>query len=254
MNNNSIFNAKNNIDILKKYKQELLGYLKLDQTTPQETTGKFKFDELSVGDDTNNTTFEADGTMQAIGDATCFRDELNDLIKSASQNPSSHLVYDYTEGTLDFKDSCDLNDWALMNIQINHDWKLGSAIEPHIHWFQNAAEMPNWMIQYRWQKQCSAKTTDWTSLAWTENACEYVIGTINQVTSFGLIEAPEGYGEVSDIVQFRLLRDNDNDSGLFDEIGGGVDGINNYTGDAEAVSYDAHICVDMLGSRQLYVK
>jgi hypothetical protein len=114
-----------------------------------DMTGINKF-----GSATDYTQFTADGTMQAFGTATCFRDELNDLIKGATQNPSSHLVFDYTEGTLDFKDNCDLNDWALMNVQINHDWKLGTDIEPHLHWFQNSVNMPNWMIQYRWQKEC----------------------------------------------------------------------------------------------------
>lgn len=208
----------------------------------------------TFGNETNKTVLESDGTMQSYGSATCYRDELNDLIKGASQNPSSHLVYDYTEGTLDFKDSCDLNDWALMNVQINHDWKLGSAIEPHVHWLQNATQMPNWMIQYRWQKQGVAKTTSWTSLPWSENAVEYTSGTINQITSFGEISAPEGYGEVSDIVQIRLLRDTGNDSGEFTEIGGGTAGADNYTGDAEAVSFDVHIEVDMFGSKSRYSK
>jgi hypothetical protein len=195
----------------------------------------------------NYSEFETDGTYKANGNATCFRGELNDLIKSASQNPSSHLFFDYTEGTLDFRDNCDLNDWALMNIQINHDWKNGSDIEPHIHWFQNANNTPNWLIQYRWQKQCSAKTTDWTSKKWDNNACSYTSGTINQITSFGAITPPVGYGQVSDILQVRVLRDTSNTSTLFT-------GADTYTGDAESVSFDCHIEVDTLGSRQLYAK
>lgn len=211
---------------------------------------------VSIGTDTDYTEFEADGTMKAVGDATCFRDELNDLIKGASQNPASHLVYDYTQGTLDFKDNCNLNDWALMNVQINHDWKLGSDIEPHVHWFQNEDVTPNWLIQYRWQKQGSEKTTSWTSLKWASNAFSYEGTTLNQITSFGAITPPEGYGQVSDVVQIRLLRDVSDDSELFGEI---VDEVyvpapDAYTGDAEAVSFDVHIEVDTLGSRQLYAK
>jgi len=210
---------------------------------------QFNFKDVTTfgdGGTTNYTKLETDGTMQAIGTATCFRDELNDLIKSASQNPSSHLVFDYIEGTLDFKDNCDLNDWSLMNVQINHDWKSGSDVEPHIHWFQKANNMPNWLIQYRWQKSCGAKTTSWTSVKYTTNACTYVSGTINQITSFGAITPPSGYG-ISDILQIRILRDTANASTLFA-------GADPYTGDAEAMSFDVHICVDMLGSRQLYVK
>jgi len=198
--------------------------------------------ENSFGD----TTFETDGTMVADSDATCFRDELNDLIKSASQNPSSHLVYDYTEGTLDFKNNCDLNDWALMNVQINHDWKVGSDVEPHVHWFQNQDVIPNWLIQYRWQKECESKTTSWTNLEWQSNACTYVSGTINQITSFGNITPPTNYG-ISDILQLRLLRDVANASTLFSTT-------DTYSGDAEATSFDVHIEVDMLGSHGRYIK
>jgi len=195
----------------------------------------------------NYSEIEADGTYRASGTATCFRDELNDLIKTGTNNPSSHLVLDLTEGTLDFKDNCDLNDWALMNVQINHDWKLGSDVEPHIHWFQNANNIPNWLIQHRWQKQCGAKTTAWTSVKYTTNACTYSSGTINQITGFGTITPPVGYGQVSDIIQIRLLRDTANASTLFT-------GADPYTGDAEAVSFDVHIEVDTLGSRALYAK
>jgi hypothetical protein len=184
--------------------------------------------------------------MQAIGDATCFRDELNDLIKTGTNNPSSHLVQDLTEGTLDFKNNCDLNDWALMNVQVNHDWKSGSDVEPHIHWFQNANNTPNWLIQYRWQRSCNTKTTTWTSKKYTTNACTYASGTIHQITSFGAITPPSGYG-ISDILQIRILRDTANASTLFT-------GADPYAGDAEAISFDVHIEVDMLGSRQLYVK
>jgi len=210
-------------------------------TGTNQWTGTNKF-----GDETNNTEFEADGTMKANGSATCFRDELNDLIKTGLSNPSAHLVKDLTEGTLDFKNNCDLNDWALMNVQINHDWKAGSAVEPHIHWFQNASGTPNWLIQYRWQSSCQAKTTSWTSKKWTASACTYVSGTIHQITSFGTISAPVGYG-ISDILQIRFIRDVADTSTLF----GGADA---YSGDAEALSSDVHIEVDTLGSRALYSK
>lgn len=212
-------------------------------TTDTQTLTNKKF-----GGETDYTEFEADGTMAAHGAATCFRDEMNDLIKGATNNPSSKLVFTYTEGTLDFADDAGLNDFAITNVQINHDWELGSDIEPHIHWFQNEDVTPNWLVAYRWQKQTgAAKTTDWTYLPWSENAYAYTSGTINQITSFGTITPPEGYGEVSDIVQFKIIRDTANDSEVFD-------GVDTYTGDAEAVSFDVHIEVDMMGSRERYSK
>lgn len=213
------------------------------QSNTTQTDDVAQIGDVSAG---NYTAIEDDGTMRAVGTASCFRDEQNELTKAALQNPSSDLVFDFVEGTLDFENDCDLNTYAIMNVQVNHDWKAGSDVEPHIHWFQNQNAIPNWLIQYRWQRECQAKTTSWTSLEWQSNVCSYVSGTINQITSFGAITPPANYG-VSDILQFRVIRDCDNDSGLFT-------GADAYTGDAEATSFDVHIEVDTLGSRQLYAK
>jgi hypothetical protein len=190
--------------------------------------------------------FEEDWIYVAKGAATVYRDELNDLIKSASQNSFSHLVYDYTEWTLDFKTTCNLNDWALMNVQINHDWKEGSSVEPHIHRFQNQNKVPNRLIQYRRQIQWQAKTTAWTSLARQEIVYVYTSWTLNQITSFWEITAP-WWAWISDILQIRILRDNANTSTLFTWT-------DTYSWDAEAVSFDVHIECDTIWSREKYVK
>lgn len=196
------------------------------------------------GSATDYSEFEADGTLVFHGTATVFRDELNDLLKTGLNNPDAHIVQDLTEGTLDFKTNCDLNDWALMNVQINHDWLQGSAVEPHVHWFQNSNATPNWLMQYRWQKNGQAKTTAWTSQKWTSSAYAYSAGTLDQITSLGTITPPANY-HISDILQIRLLRDNANGSTLFA-------GADAYTGDAEAVSLDVHIECNKCGSRTRY--
>ena len=221
-------------------------YLKLDQTIPQTTVGQLHYPTATFGGSSNNTEFEADGTVKFNGTATVFVDELGDLIKAAGQNPASKLVWDYPEGTLDFKDTCDLNTYAVMNVQLNHDWKFGSAIEPHIHWFQNQNETPNWLLGYRWQSNGYAKTTAWTYMPWDNNVVEYVEGTIVQITSFRELEAPGTYG-ISDILQFRIFRDTANDSEELTEL-------DPYVGNAEALSFDIHIEVDTIGSRQRYTK
>lgn len=197
-------------------------------------------------DGINYSEFEEDGTLVAYGNATCYRDELNDLLKTGLNNPAARIEKDLTESCLIFKTTATTEDWAAMNVQINHDWKAGSSINPHIHWWQAENNTPNWMIQYRWQKECGAKTTGWTSKAWTANTCDYTTGTINQITSFGLIDPPTGYG-LSDILQIRFIRDSANASTLFD-------GADPYTANASATSADVHIEIDTLGSRATYSK
>lgn len=200
----------------------------------------------SFGTATDYTNFEADGTAQAHGAATCFRDELNDLLKTGRNNPSANLQDDLTEGALVFKTTAGTGDWALMNVQLNHDWVTGTDVEPHIHWWQDENNTPNWLLQYRFQINGGAKTTAWTSLPWVSNKFTYVSGTLNQITSFGNISTPASPG-VSLQLQLRYLRDNSNASGLFS-------GADPFSTDASATAADTHLQVDMLGSRQQYVK
>lgn len=201
---------------------------------------------LKYGGATNYSEFEADGTLVSRGDATCFRDELNDLNRTGLNNPSSHIIQDLTEGALVFKTTCDLNDWAIMNVQINHDWKLGSNVKPHIHWWQAQNATPNWLIEYRWQRNGQAKTTAWTRAICNSNVYTYTSGTLNQISGFPVITPPTNYS-LSDILQIRFIRDVANGSGLFA-------GADPYTVNVSATSADVHIEVDMFGSRQEYSK
>ena len=89
-------------------------------------------------------------------------------------------------------------------------------------------------------------TTAWTSQAYTGHAFTYTSGTLNQITQMGTITPPPGCG-ISDIVQIRVLRDNDNDSTLF----AGADPL---AADVDAVNFDVHIEIDSFGSNQEYVK
>ena len=203
---------------------------------------------LQVGDiDSGNyTEFQEDGSLVANGDATCFRDEMNELVKAAANNPGSRLVYNFPEASLVFKSNATEIDYAIMNIQINHDWKTGTNLEPHLHWWQSTVEIPNWVIQYRIQPNGSLKTTEWTPLRWTNSVFDYTGGTLNQIISFGEIVPPTDPG-VSMVLQVRLLRDTTNSLGLFDT----VDPV---LIDVSATSFDIHIEVDMFGSRQRYIK
>jgi hypothetical protein len=60
------------------------------------------------------------------------------------------------------------------------------------------------------------------------------------------ITPPVGSG-LSDIVQLRIIRDTDNDSGEFT-------GTDVYTGNAQALNVDVHFEVNSIGSNQEYVK
>lgn len=205
---------------------------------PTETFGS-----LGTG---NYAEFQDDGSLVFYGNATCFRDEFGPLIGAKLESPSSDILTNAAEGSITFKATATTADYISMPVQINHDAKAGADVYPHIHWWQVSSNIPNWLIQYRWQTNGSAKTTSWTNKKYVSHAFTYTSGTLNQITLFGGLTPPAGAG-VSLILQLRLLRDTTNASTLFS-------GADPQTGSVEATFYDVHIEVDTLGSREQYSK
>lgn len=173
-----------------------------------------------------------------------WRDELGDIATLA--RTGTGVSINTTEGTVDFTTGAALTDFVHTNVQLNHDLDLTSAaIHPHIHWFQQYNATPNFLIQYRWQKNSGVKTTAWTDLRCNTNAFSYTVGTLHQL-SYCSIAIPENT-LLSDIVQFKIFRDNANTSGVF----AGADG---YTGTVSLLSFDVHLTIDGLGSSSEFVK
>lgn len=203
---------------------------------------KAKFGDVANG---HYSEFETDGTYKANGDATCFLDELGDVL--ALQQTGTGVSFNTTENTVDFITTSNLSDYIYCNIQMNHDRVLDTIVYPHIHFFQANNNVPNFLLQYRFQANGQAKTTAWTNLACNIAALTYTSGTLNQIarTSAG-INAPTG-DNVSSILQLRIIRDNANTSGAFA-------GADPYTGIVGIMSVDVHKQIDTLGSRQQYIK
>lgn len=197
-------------------------------------------------DGTDGLAIEEDGTIRADGEAACWRDELQELIGKKIYDTNGRVTYDVVNATIDFASSATRNNYVIMNIQLNHDWDETTPLKPHIHWEQNQNKTPNWLIAYRWQVNGQPKTEDWTELATVSNAFTYTSGTLIQISAFPDIPVPST-AHVSSIIQIKLMRDTDNDSGLFSENDA-------YSGDASGLSLDIHIRVDTFGSRTEYTK
>lgn len=197
-----------------------------------------------IGNQDNYTEFEPDGTMKMVGNATVYDDLLGDV--TGVKTTGTGVSINATQSSLDYTTAANLSDYAYFNYQISHKWKIGSSIFPHIHFEQNNNAVPNWLIQYRWQKQGQEKTTSWTNLKCTTLAFTYTSGTLNQIAYSTAISAPVDSG-LSDIIQIRILRDNANTSGVFS-------GADAYSGWASITSVDMHYEIDTLGSRSEYSK
>jgi hypothetical protein len=194
----------------------------------------------------NYAMFDADGTLRLFGNATTYKDELYALVGQRLESPASDLALNLAEASVTFENGARITDYVTMDIQLNHDWAVGTPVYPHLHWWQASATLPNWLIQYRWQVNGGTKTTAWTSAARASEAFTYSSGTLNQITKFPTITPPSGSG-LSDILQVRIIRDKINTSGLF----GGSDGL---AANVDAVSFDIHKKIDGFGSNEEYVK
>lgn len=201
------------------------------------------------GTETNNTSFDDDGHQTMTGNATVFKDELQSLLTQLKNNPADRLVANIAEGTLDFKSNAVLADYAVMNVQINHDAKIGANVYPHLHFFQNQNAMPNWMLQYRWQSNGKIKDATWKDLRMNIPAViPYAAGVLVQIAKAATPITPPETASISDILQLRLIRDTNNASTLF------TGGNDTYTGNAEALNFDVHYEINSIGSNQEYVK
>ena len=174
-------------------------------------------------------------------------DEVGDLAGKVRKGGPLRIVDNETESFTAFSKLCDVEaNWIYFNIQLNHDRLLGSALHAHLHWFQEAAAVPNWVIYYRWQVNGAVKVTDWTPLGLKTHAFTWVSGTILQISKSVAIAAPATDG-LSSIFQVRLTRDKDNSSGQFT-------GNDLLDGDGNALSFDLHKRVDSFGSMLEYTK
>lgn len=126
----------------------------------------------------------------------------------------SNISRDSTDSTLNFSTACALADYAYKNILVNNERTLGAYIYPYIHIFQPSSHVPNMLLQYRYQVDGVAKTTGWTNLKCNTVKTTYVSGTLHQVLKSTGISVSTNYGQ-DDVIQFRVLRDTTNASGVF---------------------------------------
>lgn len=211
------------------------------QSYSAQTSDVAQFWDISAW---NYTAIEDDGTIKFHWDATVF----DDLNGSALQLKvlGIWLSINSSENTLNFTTASNLKDYWYDNYQMKHTWKIGTVIYPHIHWVQKENNTPNFLIQYRWQVNWWATTTAWTNYPMTTNAYTYTSWSLNQITHNSGITPPV-WAWLSDIIQFRIIRDNDNDSWEFAWTDA-------YTQTVNIMFVDIHIEQDTFGSREEYSK
>jgi len=130
----------------------------------------------------------------------------------------------------------DATEIAYINAQLPHDYKLESEIRPHIHYVQDEAQEPVFKLDYRWFKNGSDPTGGFTTITASTFAFTYTSGAILQIVAFPGIDGT-GIDSVSSMLDIRLYRDD-----------------NVVTGDVLVKEFDLHYQMDMMGSRQEFIK
>ena len=199
---------------------------------------------LSVGGADGTTDVDTAGHQTMSGDARPWKDAIGDALSLKVQGTGA--AANAADSTIEFSTAARMADYLYTNVQLNHDRDETSAIYPHVHWLQASGENPNFLVQYRWQTNGGAKATAWTSLKANVPVFNYLSGTIHQICRTAAITAPAA-STLSDIVQFRLIRDTANSSTTFT-------GSDPYTATVGVMSFDVHYQINSLGSDTEYEK
>ncbi len=160
---------------------------------------------------------------------------------------ATRYSYDYAELGISFNANARYPNEVVGHIvQMPHHWKEGSSIQPHVHWVQSQAAVPNWLIEYRPYGNGDSVPASFTQAIANAPVFTYPgSGSILQISTFPNI-AMTGL-LLSSFIDVKIYRDTTNASGLFagaDPVAAGV----------LLKEFDAHYEADSFGSDEEFIK
>jgi hypothetical protein len=212
---------------------------------------------VRIGDGvpTNYTMFDPTGHITMAGTAKPWRDALTDAINIKIKG--SGIELDDAENVMNFLHTAEESDYLYLNIQFNHDKDLACNIFPHIHYFAALeAVVPNFEVWYRWQVNGDTKTAGWTKLKCTTAkwAAPAIGVTKHQITGTVAGIAPPAGSTLSDIVQFRVIRNHSDTSELHGSGAPFVPLNDPYSATVGVLAFDVHFQISSFGSTDEYTK
>ncbi len=120
------------------------------KSTAQTITGAKKF-----GTDTNNTSFEADGSMVHTGEATVWDDINVSMLPPTTAASVPDIIAFNGDASLvcyGFHGTTTAVHKLASSLEILHGYKEGSDIHFHLHWYPDNATAGNikWKLVYTW--------------------------------------------------------------------------------------------------------
>jgi hypothetical protein len=209
-----------------------------------------------IGDGTNNTYIEADGSLSFEGTATRF-DDLTIPVTSTktggAKQPGFAQAFDNgsgSQGVYLYWFSGSTEEELFFTVQIPHARKYDTEIFPHVHFVVPSGYSSGnivWGLEYNWSNLGDTFTD--TNIIYASTNTSIVGGPLagdkHLLTSFtgnGTNGGIDGNGKIlSSMLVCRVFR----------AVGHADDTFN---GDAGLMQLDFHIEIDAEGSRQLYTK
>jgi len=197
-----------------------------------------------IGDGTNNTYIESDGSLSYEGTATRWDDlkvNVSRLTSHGAKPPGMNDVIDAGAGPGLFLYWFDKSneEELFFTVQMPHGWKEGSTIKPHVHWIaNNGSGNVEWALEYVWANVNDVFSTTTTTLS-SDTPISAYADYKHMLTSLGDMD---GTGKtLSSIILCRIFRKADSANDTFDR-------------DAGLLQIDFHYQIDADGSREILVK
>ena len=191
--------------------------------------------------DTNNVTIETDGTLVFNNDATVWEDLMVPGLSVGAGASAPDLVAFGPSGNLQIYafDGGSTLEQVYFSVQMQHSWKLGSTIKPHVHWTPTTAGAGNvkWNFEYSWASFTGSGSPTAFPAPTTISVVQAASG-IAWAHQLSALPDIDGTGQgLSSMLVCRLYRNP-------------ADVQDTYASDAAFLQFDVHYEMDTVGSRQ----
>lgn len=198
--------------------------------------GQSAFGALVAG---NYSQFEPDGTLRFVGNATVWRD-FNFGVGALGVGASAPDLVSIAGTGLRLRafDGNNITEQVYGSLEMDHDWKEGSTIYPHIHWMPTTANAGDvkWQLEYFWVP-VGGTVTGSTVITATQSST----GTAWNMHFLNFPSISGGGKTIGSQMMVRLFRIP-------------TDGADTYPDDAVVVTFGFHVELDTVGSRQIAAK
>jgi len=198
--------------------------------------------QATIGSATDNTSFEADGTMVCTGSASTFDDLPPFSILAAKPGANAPTLATFV-GNVEQYTFDATNDLVFGVTEVTHAYKEGSDIECHIHWATNGTDVDargvKWQLEYGFSDHNSAFSATNSTMSAEATIAGATADRTHLITALGTISGTVGL-HIGAYICWALSRVAATGSAP--------------TGDPFAIALGFHVEQDTLGSRTRYGK